>query len=123
MIDEMQMLMDVIGQITDGALWAFGIYMVVKVVAITVWPIILLLVVGKIAVVFYRLIAANGLEEKTIDLYEILYKGTRYGQYVGSGGELEDFLGELRNEGERYINSSDLRQATNIIKHYKDKVS
>lgn len=98
---------------------AFGIYMLVKVISIIVWPTILLLIVGKVAMVAYRLIAANGLGGEEINLYEIKYKDTSYGQYVGQKQDLENFLGELREEGERYIHSGDLRKAGNILKNYK----
>jgi len=105
MIDEIKALMPLLEQISEGALWAFLIFMFVKALGIIIWPISAMFIMSKVVVTLPR-IFSKGPED--IDLYNFTYEGSREGQYVGKKEALSEFLNWAK-KGSTYVHSSDLK--------------
>lgn len=109
MIEEIKALMPLLERISDGALWAFGIYMLVKVISIVIWPITLGLIVIQGFPRLLKIISGSqGVGEA--DLYKLNYKGkeTPY-CYIGNEKTLKDFLKWAAYSDSKYVHESDLR--------------
>tara|TARA_R110000851_G_scaffold115675_4_gene241626 strand:- start:7748 stop:8098 length:351 start_codon:yes stop_codon:yes gene_type:complete len=108
MLEEIQALMPILERISDGALWAFLIFMFVKMLGILIWPIILLFVVtiaGK-----YVVQIARDPRVGEIDVYNIKYNGNYVKTYyAGDIKTLSDFLSWASSSG-GYVISSDLKR-------------
>lgn len=102
MIDEIQALMPLLEKISDGAVWAFAIYMFVKGLAVIVWPITV--VVAVYFLVKYLSQMVNGVEH--VKLYDIRTKnGCRY---VGKPSEIEELF-DIMGKGYKTIGSYEVR--------------
>jgi len=104
MIEEIQALMPILDKISDGALWAFVIFMFVKTIGIVVWPIVLSLMVIKVATKISMFSA-----KQEVDLYKLQYKGTDVVSYIGDKKTLEKFFSTIGGST-GYVHGSDLRK-------------
>jgi len=72
MIEEIQAILPLLEKISDGALFAFLVFMLVQVVSILIWPLSLVLILVKgLPQIIKSLFSAAG----EIDLYRLKSKG------------------------------------------------
>lgn len=109
MIDEITALMPILEKISDGALWAFAIFMLVKIVSVVVWPICLVFLAVKVLPAMLRAIMGD-VRAPEVDLYRLEYKGERLDHhYIGGYSELAEFMTWVAN-GRTYIHGHDLKK-------------
>jgi len=112
MIEEIQAILPLLEKISDGALFAFLVFMLVQVVSILIWPLSLVLILVKgLPQIIKSLFSATG----EIDFYRLKYKGRESGcHYIGDEDVLTEFLKSLSTTS--YIHSSDLKKFMEKIK-------
>lgn len=114
MIEEIQALMPILEKISDGALWAFGIFMAVKIVNIVVWPVVLAFIALKAIPVISGLFVK--VDDRKVDLYEMRYRGASLGaRYIGDLGELTGLMNAMCRES-GFVHGSDVLAATKLIR-------
>lgn len=116
MIEEIQAILPLLEKISDGALFAFLVFMLVQVVSVLIWPLSLVVVLVKgLPQIIRSLFSATG----EIELYRLNYKGKNSGyHYIGDEDVLTEFLKSLSTGS--YIHSSDLKKFMEKIKNEKD---
>ena len=112
MIEEIQAILPLLEKISDGALFAFLVFMLVQVGSILIWPLSLVAVAIKgLPQIINSLFGTTG----EIDLYRLKYKGRESGcHYIGDEDVLTEFLKSLSTTS--YIHSSDLKKFMEKIK-------
>jgi len=104
MIEEIQAILPLLDKISDGALYAFLVFMLVQMMSVLVWPFCFVVLVKTVP----RIIKAFMPEVGTIDVYRLHYKGKDSGfGYIGTEDALTEFFKSLAPGGS-YIHTSDL---------------
>lgn len=112
MIEEIQALMPLFDRISDGAFWAFVVYMAVKVVAVLVWPVAFVVILLRATAVLPKVFAAEN-EPRSIELYDLEFKGEVVAHYLGDRKTLADFFTWAASDKGTYggyVHSSDLNR-------------
>jgi hypothetical protein len=104
MIEEIQAILPLLEKISDGALYAFMLFMFVQIISVIIWPLSFMFVF-KCAPNIIKAMWGEG----EIDFYKLNYKGRATGfSYIGSESNLLEFLGSLSCGS--YLHGSDLRE-------------
>jgi len=105
MIEEIQAILPLLDKISDGALYAFLVFMFVQTVAVLIWPLCFVVLVKAVP----RIIKAFMPELNTINLYRLHYKGKDSGfGYIGTEDALTEFLQSLAHN--TYLHGTDLKK-------------
>lgn len=116
MIEEIRALMPLLEQISSGAIWAFAIYMLVKVIGVIIWPIVFVALAMIVRPVIAQVFAPAPAQKEEIDLYKITHEGRSVARYIGEKSALVQFMNALPSDGSPYIHGSDLREAAKKIR-------
>lgn len=114
MIEEIQALMPILEKISDGAMWAFLIFMLTKTVGIVVWPVVLCFGTIKLAAAIVSISRANN-GQGEIDLYYMKYEGKSLGyKYIGDFEDISKLFALLGRNG-KFIHSADVQRVISDI--------
>lgn len=117
MIEEIRALMPLLEQISSGAIWAFAIYMLVKVIGVIIWPIVFVALAIIARPLVAKALAPKAPQKEEIDLYRLTHEGRVVGGYIGERSVLIDFFNALVQDGRYdYVYTNDLRDATAKIR-------
>jgi hypothetical protein len=107
MIEEIQAILPLLEKISDGALYAFMLFMFVQVISVIIWPLSFMVVVSVVPNIIKALLYDGS--KGTIDFYRLNCKGRATGfSYIGSESDLLEFLGSLSYGS--YLHGSDLKE-------------
>jgi hypothetical protein len=107
MIEEIQAILPLLEKISDGALYAFMLFMFVQVISVIIWPLSFMFVFKCAPNIIKAMWGKSN--TGTIDFYKLNYKGRATGfSYIGSESDLLEFLGSLSYGS--YLHGSDLKE-------------
>lgn len=92
MLEEIQALMPILERISDGALWAFVVFMFVNMLDVLVWPIIFLSVVVVAGTTLTKVLRSTS-EIGEIDFHRLTLSDSGLKcSYIGESKGLEEFF-------------------------------
>ena len=110
MIEEIQALLPLLQQISDGALAAFIAFLASKIIGAAIWPICLYFAIRVVATSWLRMIERRSTVGE-FDFYRLAHKGQPTG--ISVFGETEELIGLLTDiaNDPKYISTRDLTDA------------
>ena len=109
MIEEIQALMPILDKISEGALWAFIVYMTVNTISILVWPMCLVVVLLK----GFNLVLKSCAD--SVDTIKVTRLGGTEITYLGTLSTFKDLLLQMSN-GHKYLHDSEVSAAIAKLK-------